>query len=444
MTATHGDPTFYPSPRLAMEAPFEDRIFVTVDGHGRHNDSIRSISVHPDSPDSTLERARIEVPGRNDFRHLSWNSGSSSLCPYCPNPRAERRYLLATASNTSRIVVVDTQDASMLRVADTLESAELSKRAGLRRPGAIQFVPSGIVVAGEGQYSRSTSYVELDPDTLTIAAHRLTARRSIVHGFAHHIGHDAFVEAGSPMPRLSSSASNSAAVINVLSTRDWEVVASLSPGGGEFLTGAPRGAHNPTRAWGVFATFNPSTERSSVWRWFKDQNLADEDWKLEKLLEVEIPPMPHTGGFTSLFRRRKKKVRDISDIVLSIDDTSLFLCSQSTREILWYDIRDHHSPRLIGTMSMILSDAVGRLGTPARPERMMGSLDGRRIYVISGPDHGGSRRSSRRIGWLARVNLGSPGEMELDRQLQVSFGEQTPLCATLAGGDTSSEVFCFS
>ena len=120
-----GDPTFYPSPRLAMEAPVEDRLFVTLAGNNLSSDSIRSISVHPNSPDFGLERARVEIPGRNEFRHVSWNSGSSSLCPYCPHPGAERRYLLATATGTNRIIVLDTQDPSTLRIADILESSEI-------------------------------------------------------------------------------------------------------------------------------------------------------------------------------------------------------------------------------------------------------------------------------------------------------------------------------
>ena len=299
-------------------------------------------------------------------------------------------------------------------------------------------------MAGDGEFNRGTSYLQLDPDTLSIIAHRTSNRRSTVHGFAHHIGHDAVVEAGSPMSRLSSSANNSAATINVLSTRDWEPLASMSPGGNEYLTGAPRGAHNPTRAWGLFTTFNPSTNRSSVWKWYKAQDGLGDEWKLARLIEVESPARRRAGRLTSFFRRRKSETRNVSDLLLGIDDLSLYLCSPSTREILWYDISDHDSPRLVGTLNMRLGSAISRLGTPARPFRMVGSLDDRRLYVMSGEDQGGSRRSSRRIGWLARVNVGIAGEMALDPELQVSFGEQTPLSAALSGGDLSSEVFCFS
>src|ERR687894_159099 len=111
MMTLRPDPTFYPSPRSAMQAPPEELAYMVVlnpNGNGRP-DALAVLDVDPNS--STYNRVvrRVEMGRGDEVHHFGRNACSAELCPYAPHPHVERRYLLVPGLKSSRIYVIDTK-----------------------------------------------------------------------------------------------------------------------------------------------------------------------------------------------------------------------------------------------------------------------------------------------------------------------------------------------
>ena len=90
------DQSFYPSPKMAMQAAPETLAYVAM------------LNENPGSPDAMavvdLDRAskeygkvihNIAMPNAGDeLHHFGWNACSSRLCPYAAHPHMERRFLV--------------------------------------------------------------------------------------------------------------------------------------------------------------------------------------------------------------------------------------------------------------------------------------------------------------------------------------------------------------
>jgi selenium-binding protein 1 len=76
------DPTFYPSPRLAMQAPPEKHAFVAAlnPPSGKLNDALLVVDVDPDSPTYSQRVGEVKMPKFGDeLHHFGW-SGAIWLC----------------------------------------------------------------------------------------------------------------------------------------------------------------------------------------------------------------------------------------------------------------------------------------------------------------------------------------------------------------------------
>src|SRR5262245_36740289 len=86
------DPTFYPSPKLAMQAPDEKLAFVAAlspNGKSRP-DALLVVDVDPQSPTYGEIVGQVSMPNVGDeLHHFGWNACSSALCPYAPHPHVE-------------------------------------------------------------------------------------------------------------------------------------------------------------------------------------------------------------------------------------------------------------------------------------------------------------------------------------------------------------------
>jgi len=78
------DPTFYPSPRLAMQAAPEKLAFVAgLNPRGSNsNDALLVVDVDPASPNYGQRVGQVTLPNSGDeLHHFGWNACSSALCP---------------------------------------------------------------------------------------------------------------------------------------------------------------------------------------------------------------------------------------------------------------------------------------------------------------------------------------------------------------------------
>jgi selenium-binding protein 1 len=91
------DPTFYPSARLAMEAPRERYAYVAgiAPDNKSRSDALLVVDVNSASQSYGQIVGGLELPNIGDeLHHFGWNACSAALCPYAPHPQLERRYLV--------------------------------------------------------------------------------------------------------------------------------------------------------------------------------------------------------------------------------------------------------------------------------------------------------------------------------------------------------------
>ena len=105
------DPSFYPSPRMAMKAPAEKFAYVAAfDPTRQKPDAIAVVDVDPGSKTYANILGSVEMPSLGDeLHHFGWNACSSCLCPNAPHPHVERRYLVVPGLRSSRIHILDTK-----------------------------------------------------------------------------------------------------------------------------------------------------------------------------------------------------------------------------------------------------------------------------------------------------------------------------------------------
>src|SRR5438132_13878202 len=89
------DPTFYPSPRLAMRGPPEKYAFgAALNPPGsRFNDALLVVDADPYSRTYGGQVGEVKMPDcADELHHFGWNACSSALSRCAPHPRVERRY----------------------------------------------------------------------------------------------------------------------------------------------------------------------------------------------------------------------------------------------------------------------------------------------------------------------------------------------------------------
>ncbi len=169
MVTWRPDPTFYPSPRMAVKAPAEKLAYV-VRLNPKSNgqaDAMCVVDVDPQSSTFGKVVGMTEMPYTGgELHHFGWNACSSMLCPNAPHPHVERRYLVVPDIRSSHITILDTKpDPTQPKVVKVIEPTELSERTGYSRPHTVHCGPDGIYISalgspeGEGPggifYSRS-------------------------------------------------------------------------------------------------------------------------------------------------------------------------------------------------------------------------------------------------------------------------------------------------
>jgi methanethiol oxidase len=147
------DPTFYASPKLAMEAPPESFAYtLLLSPDFSKPDALAVIDVKPGSPTYSQVVHTVTMPNKGDeFHHFGWNACSSALSPLTGHAFIERRYLLIPGIRSSRIYVIDTKpDPTKARIHKIIEPEEIFKKTGYSRPHTVHCGPEGIYVSTLG------------------------------------------------------------------------------------------------------------------------------------------------------------------------------------------------------------------------------------------------------------------------------------------------------
>src|SRR5437899_3819994 len=148
------DPTFYPSPKMAMQSPPEKLSYLALINSKKDHrpDAIAVVDVDPDSASYGKLVGSVDMtkPG-DELHHFGWNACSSCLCPYAPHPHMERRYLIVPGINSSRIHILDTKpDPSQPKIVKVIEPETVAQRTGYAAPHTVHCGPDGVFLSALG------------------------------------------------------------------------------------------------------------------------------------------------------------------------------------------------------------------------------------------------------------------------------------------------------
>ena len=466
MTRLLPDPTFYPSPAMAGEAPAEQLAYVALlaSGQNGRKDALGVVDADPASAAYGQLVGKVEFPhGDNELHHFGWNACSSHLCAYASNPHVERRYLVVPGTHSSRIHVVDTQpDPRNPRLVKVIEGEEVTAKTGYTAPHTVHCGPDGIYLnaLGGADGDGPGGIFMLDHDFEVKGAwEQERGPQYLAYDFGWHLGQDTMITSEWGTPNMVTGGLDPELLLggkygnalHVWDLRRRRHVQKLELGAEQQMVLELRPAHDPRRAYGfVGVVVSLADLSSSIWMWYRDE--ASGDWRTRKVIEIpaepadpeQLPPM--LQGF-------KAVPPLVTDINLSLDDRFLYVSCWGTGELRQYDVSDPFAPRLTGTLR--IGGIVRRASHPKDPARALNggpqmvevSRDGRRIYLTNSlytpwdaqfyPD--GIR------GWMAKIDADPTGGIRFDERFLVEFEDGLrPHQVRLQGGDASSDSFCYA
>jgi methanethiol oxidase len=457
------DPTFYPSARLAMQAPVERLAYVALlnpkqDGRP---DGMAVVDVDPTSASYGRLVGRLDMPNAGDeLHHFGWNACSSALCPYAPHPHIERRYLITPGLRSSRIYVIDTKpDPRQPKIIKVIEPAEVANRAGYSRTHTVHCGPDGIYVSALGAPDGGGpgGIFLLDHFSFNVLGRWEMDRgpQNFAYDFWWHLGQDTMLTSEWGTPNMLENGLNPELLLAGKyghSMHFWDLrkkrhQQAVDLGSEQQLVLELRPAHDPTRAYGfVGVVVSLKDLSSSIWLWTRDNG----KWGVKKV--IEIPAEPTDPELLPPLLKGFKAVPPLlTDIDLSLDDRFLYASCWGTGEMRQYDVSDPHNPQQVG--SLHIGGIARRTPHPSKPTAALNggpqmvevSRDGRRVYftnsLYSTWDAQFYPEGIR--GWMVKADAGPDGGLRLDPKFFVEVDGMRPHQVRLEGGDASSDSYCY-
>lgn len=456
------DPTFYPSARLAMQAPPEKLAYVAIlSSAGDRPDAMGVVDLDPASSSYGKLIGRTMMPNAGDeLHHFGWNACSSALCPYAPHPHVERRYLVVPGLRSSRIHILDTKpDPRDPKIVKVIEPAEVHRRSGYSRPHTLHCGPEGIYMSALGAPDGNGpgGIFLLDHDAFDVLGRWEVDRgpQQLAYDFAWHLGHDIQItsEWGTPnmienglIPELLLG-SRYGHQLHVWDLKRRKHLQALDLGAEQQLVLELRQARDPSKTYGFAGVVISLKDlSSSVWLWYRENG----QWAVRKVIEIPAEPA-EPEQLPPLLKSFKAVPPLIADINLSLDDRHLYVSCWGTGEIRQYDVSDPHKPRQTG--SVRLGGIVKRSPHPASgplnggPQMVEVSRDGRRVYFTNGLYRAWDEQfyPDGIKGWMVKCDADPNGGLRLDPDffLPTEEGYRSHQIR-LQGGDSSSDTFCYS
>lgn len=456
------DPTFYPSPRLAIKATPEKHAYVAeFDPERRRGDRLAVVDVDLGSPTYGTIVSRVAVPGSGDeLHHFGWNACSSCLCPNMPHPHVERRYLIVPGLRSSNIHVLDTKpDPRQPRVVKTIDAAEIAARSGYSRPHTVHCGPTGVYVTalGNAEGKGPGGVFVIDPETFEVLG-RWELDRGPQH-FAYdmwwHLGYDTAVSSEWGTPDMFEDGLVPELLLGSKYGRRlhfWDLikrkhVQEIDFGAEHQLVFELRPAHDPTKAYGfVNCVVSLKDLSSSIWAWFRD----GDKWAVRKVVEIPAEPAD-PARLPPALKDFKACPPLVTDIDLSVDDRYLYVSCWGTGEFRQYDVSDPFAPKLTGTVR--IGGIVSRAPHPAGngplnggPQMVEVSRDGKRVYFTNSLYGAIDQQfyTDGVKGWMVKVDAKPGGGIELAKDFFIEWPDgYRPHQVRLEGGDASSDSYCY-
>jgi methanethiol oxidase len=469
MATFRPDPTFYPSPAMAIGAPPETLAYVTllsVNGSSRR-DALGVVDVDPASAGYGRLVGQVDFPtSGNELHHFGWNACSSCLCPYAPHPHVERRYLIIPGIDSSRLHIVDTKpDPRQPRLIKVIEAETIAAKTGYAAPHTVHCGPDGVYVnaLGTPDGDGPGGIFTLDPETFEIRGRWEKDRgpQRLAYDFFWHLGQDTMISSEWGTPNMVTKgldpelllAGKYGHALHIWDLRSRTHLETLDLGAQHQMVLELRPAHDPTKAYGfVGVVISLEDLSSSIWCWYLDGSNGDRAWKVRKV--IEIPAEPADPALLPPLLEGFKAVPPlVTDINLSLDDKYLYVSCWGTGELRQYDVSDPMQPKLVGTVR--IGGIVRRAPHPSAPDQPQNggpqmvelSRDGRRVYLTNSlysPWDAQFYPEGIR-GWMTKIDVRPGGGMDFDPRFFLAQDRDVRSHQVrLQGGDASSDSFCFS
>lgn len=457
------DPTFYPSPKLAMQAPKEKLAFVAAlnANGGNKPDALVVVDVDPASNSYGKIVSRLDLPNVGDeLHHFGWNACSSALCPYAAHPHVERRYLIVPGLRSSRIYVIDTKpDPLHPKIVKIIEPSEIAERTGYSRLHTVHCGPDGIYISALGAPNGDGpgGILALDHYTFEPLGRWEVDRGSQEFGydFAWHLGHDTAITSEWGTPNMVENGVIPEALLagkyghrlHVWDLRKRRHLQALDLGAEQQMVLELRPAHDPTKAYGfVGVVVSLKDLSSSIWLWYLEKG----KWQIKKVIEIPAEPAD-PDQLPPLLQGFKAVPPLLTDINLSVDDRYLYASNWGTGELQQYDVSDPFHPLL--TNSVHIGGIVRRAAHPSQPEKPLNggpqmveiSRDGSRVFFTNSLYASWDKQfyPDGIQGWMAVMNVEQNGAARLAPDFFVDFGDLRSHQVRLQGGDASSDFYCY-
>jgi selenium-binding protein 1 len=395
----------------------------------------------------------------DELHHFGWNACSSALCPWAAHPHVERRYFLVPGIRSSRIHVVDVKDDPRApKLAKVIEPDELAAKTSYSRPHTFHCGPDGLYASALGAPDGDGpgGVFLLDHDDFSVKGQWEVDRgpQELAYDIWWNIGFDRVVTSEWGTPNMVESGVNPELLLggkyghhlHIWDMRKRTHQQAIDLGPEQQMVLELRPAHDPNQPWGFVGVVVSTADLSaSVWLWHPEKD----NGKIAATKVIEIPAEPaETEQLPPALQPFGAVPPLVTDIALSVDDKALYVSCWGTGELKRYDVSDPFHPRETG--SVRIGGIVGRAPHPAAgavnggPQMVEVSRDGKRVYLTNSlyASWDAQFYPEGVDGWMVKLDSGGDG-FALDPDFFVPFEGERPHQVRLAGGDASSDSYCF-
>ncbi len=458
------DPTFYPSPQIAMEAPVERLAYtVLLSPDGSRPDALAVIDL--DRHSSTFGKMvyRLDMPNRGDeFHHFGWNACSSVLSPLSGHPFIERRYLIIPGMRSSRIYIVDTKpDPWKPTISKIIEPDEVFRKTGYSRPHTVHCGPEGIYIstlggAGKDGTQGPPGVFIMDCESFSILGRWEIDRgpQKLHYDFWWNLPRDYMVTSEWALPPQFENgivaedllANRYGHAVHFWDLRGRRNVQTIDLGTNHQMALEVRPAHDPTREYGFLGVvIDTANLEGSIWTWYRERD------KFNIKKTAVIPPeVADASVLPDLLKGFGAVPPLVTDIDLSLDDKFLYAACWGTGELRQYDVSDPMTPRFVGAVRIggIANHAPHPNGKlfAGGPQMIEISRDAKRVYFTNGLYSTWDKQfyPPGVPGAQAMCNVATSGGISLDPNFFVEFDSGYGAHQIrLEGGDCSTDSFCY-
>ncbi len=459
------DPTFYPSPKLAMEAPVENFAYALMLSPDRSKpDALAVVDVKAGSKSYGKIVHTVTMPNKGDeFHHFGWNACSSALSPLTGHAFLERRYLIIPGMRSSRIYVIDTKPSpTKAKIHKIIEPEEVFRKTGYSRPHTIHCGPEGVYVstlggAGPDGTEGPPGIFIMDCESFEILGKWEIDRgpQKLHYDFWWNLPRDYMVSSEWALPPQFEKGivpddllcNRYGHQVHFWDLRARRNVQTIDLGANHQMALEVRPAHDPAKEYGFLGVVVDTTNlEGSIWTWWRENG----KFHIEKT--ATIPPEPADKSLLPPLLQGFGAVPPlVSDIDLSLDDRYLYVSCWGTGEERQYDVSDPRKPKLNSSVQVggIARRTRHPNGKPFQggPQMVEISRDGKRVYFTNSLYSSWDTQfyPEGLAGAMVMANIDAGGKMELAKDFWVEFPKgYASHQVRLQGGDCSTDSFCYA